>query len=141
MLGCGFEKSNGCAEAERKLEWSVSRIKGTSPISLITRWDERASRPTLTASLRIPSSTDHIIMSSSKLHTLYKQLIRAFTSQPSDLKTSGRLLAELKVRSVCHTLGLTDASLYQVVLIETGLIFPQTDYSTQDLVIARECTS
>lgn len=77
-------------------------------------------------------------MSSSKLHTLYKQLIRAFTSQPSDLKASGRLLAELKVRSVCYTLGLTDASFYQVVLIETGLIFPQTDYSTQDLVITRE---
>ena len=28
--------------------------------------------------------------------------------------------------------------LRQVVLIETGLIFPQSDYSTQDLVIARE---
>jgi hypothetical protein len=27
MLGCDFEKSNGCAEAERKLEWSVSRIE------------------------------------------------------------------------------------------------------------------
>jgi hypothetical protein len=37
---------------------------------------------------------------SSKLHTLHKQLLRAFTSQPSDLKTSGRLLAELKVRLV-----------------------------------------
>ncbi|KAI0254917.1 proteasome 26S subunit [Lactifluus subvellereus] len=60
-------------------------------------------------------------MSSSKLHTLYKQLVKAFTSHPSDLKTSGRLLADLKV-----------------VLIETGLIFPQGDYSTQDLVIARE---
>jgi len=77
-------------------------------------------------------------MSSPKLHTLYKQLIRAFTSQPSDLKTSGRLLAELKVRSVCYTLGLTDAPFYQVVLIESGLIFPQVDYSTQDLVIARK---
>ncbi|KAH9973087.1 proteasome 26S subunit [Lactifluus volemus] len=38
-------------------------------------------------------------MSSSKLHTLYKQLLRAFTSQPSDLKTSGKLLADLKVRT------------------------------------------
>ena len=78
-------------------------------------------------------------MSSSKLHTLYKQLVRAFTSQPSDLKTSGRLLLELKVRSVCYTLRLTDASFYQVILIETGLIFPQKDYITQDLVIARKC--
>ncbi|KAI9467227.1 proteasome 26S subunit [Lactarius psammicola] len=60
-------------------------------------------------------------MSSSKLHTLHKELVRAFASQPSDLKTSGRLLAELKV-----------------VLIETGLIFPQGEYSPRDLVIARE---
>ncbi|KAH9045179.1 proteasome 26S subunit [Lactarius pseudohatsudake] len=60
-------------------------------------------------------------MSSSKLRTLHKDLVRAFASQPSDLKTSGRLLAELKV-----------------VLIETGLIFPQGEYSPRDLVIARE---
>ena len=77
-------------------------------------------------------------MSPSKLHTLYKQLVRAFTSQPSDLKTSGRLLAELKVRLVCNAFGLTDAPFCQVVLIETGLIFPQKNFSTQDLVIARE---
>ncbi|KAI9447817.1 proteasome 26S subunit [Lactarius indigo] len=60
-------------------------------------------------------------MSSSKLHTLHKELVRAFASQPSDLKTSGRLLAELKV-----------------VLIETGLIFPQGEYNPRDLVISRE---
>jgi hypothetical protein len=115
MLGYGSEKSDGCAQAEKKLEWSVSRIEGASPNTVARLrglWDERASRPTLTSSLRVPSSTDHIIMSSSKLHTLYKQLIRAFTSQPANLKTSGRLLAELKVRSVCYTLGLTDASFY-----------------------------
>ena len=42
-------------------------------------------------------------MSSSKLHKLHKELIRAFTSHPSDLKTSGRLLAELKVRFIVTT--------------------------------------
>ena len=80
-------------------------------------------------------------MSSSKLHTLHKQLLSAFTSQPSDLKTSGRLLAELKVRLVCFSCVLSfrrRERLPQVVLIETGLIFPQGDYSTKDLVIARE---
>jgi hypothetical protein len=114
----------------------VSRIKGRGGrLCVRGKVDERASRPNLP--LRNTSST---VMSPSKLHTLYKQLVRAFTSQPSDLKTSGRLLAELKVRlvCVCHAFGLTDAPFCQVVLIETGLIFPQTDYSTQDLVIARE---
>ena len=27
MLGYGFAKSDGCAQAERKLKWSVSRIE------------------------------------------------------------------------------------------------------------------
>jgi len=98
--------------------------------------NERASRTANTASIQ------PIIMSSSKLHTLHKQLVSAFTSRPSDLKTSGRLLAELKVRLIYFSYALTShrrEPLRQVVLIETGLIFPQGDYSTQDLVIAREC--
>lgn len=33
MLGYGFEKSDWCAQAERKLEWSVSKIEGASPNS------------------------------------------------------------------------------------------------------------
>ena len=28
MLDYGFEKSDGCAEVERKLDWSVSKIEG-----------------------------------------------------------------------------------------------------------------
>jgi len=36
-------------------------------------------------------------------------------------------------------MSLMQPLLRQVVLIETGLIFPQGDYSTKDLVIAREC--
>ncbi|KAI0265176.1 proteasome 26S subunit [Gloeopeniophorella convolvens] len=58
---------------------------------------------------------------SSKLSTLYTDLVRAFTSQPPDLAKSGRLLAELKI-----------------VLIETGLLFPQDDYSEKDLCAARD---
>jgi len=33
MLGYGFEKSDGCTEAEIKLEWSVSKIEEASPIA------------------------------------------------------------------------------------------------------------
>lgn len=33
-----------------------------------------------------------------QLGVLYQELLKAFTSQPSDLKKSGTLLAQLKVR-------------------------------------------
>jgi hypothetical protein len=55
MLGYGFEKSDGCAQAEKKLEWSVSRIEGASPNTVARlrgRCGMNARRvPTLTPSL------------------------------------------------------------------------------------------
>lgn len=58
----------------------------------------RVSTGTSPRLARITQTCPELIMSSSKLHTLYKQLVRAFTSHPADMKTSGRLLADLKVR-------------------------------------------
>ncbi|KAI0068932.1 proteasome 26S subunit [Artomyces pyxidatus] len=60
-------------------------------------------------------------MSSSQLPGLYKELLRAFTSRPSDLQKTGQLLTQLKI-----------------VLIETGLIFPQRDHKPNELVVARD---
>jgi len=98
----GFENLTRMHGQIKELKCGGDEIEGTTD-RLCVRVGEmnaRRIRPCLQATQ---------IMSSSKLHTLYKQLVRAFTSQPSDLKTSGRLLAELKVRSVSYALGLTDA--------------------------------
>ncbi|KAI0092600.1 SAC3/GANP/Nin1/mts3/eIF-3 p25 family-domain-containing protein [Irpex rosettiformis] len=56
-----------------------------------------------------------------QLGVLYQELLKAFTSQPSDLQKSGSLLAQLKI-------GLIDA----------GLLIPQEGVNPQDLSIARE---
>ncbi|EIM88531.1 proteasome 26S subunit [Stereum hirsutum FP-91666 SS1] len=60
-------------------------------------------------------------MAPSQLQTLYKELIRAFDSKPSNLQKCGQLLAQLKI-----------------ALIENGLLFPTRDLSLEDLVAARD---
>ncbi|KAI0693566.1 proteasome 26S subunit [Cytidiella melzeri] len=56
-----------------------------------------------------------------QLGSLYHELVKAFTSQPSDLQKCGSLLAQLK-------LGLAQA----------GLLIPRGDVNLEDLVVARE---
>ncbi|KAI0053095.1 proteasome 26S subunit [Auriscalpium vulgare] len=58
---------------------------------------------------------------SSQLPNLHKELIRAFTSHPSDLAATGKLLARLKI-----------------VLIDTDLLFPQPSSNPKELVVARD---
>ncbi|KAL4075975.1 COP9 signalosome [Scleroderma yunnanense] len=60
-------------------------------------------------------------MSSRQLHSLYKELQRAFDARPTDLKKCGALLAQLKIG-----------------LIETGLLLPSGEASFNDMVIARD---
>ncbi len=108
MLSCLFSV-NGVEEGDSAARTDEETKVGCEERVVKTRYKIGMMDARRVRALRIPSNTDHIIMSSSKLHTLYKQLLRAFTSQPSDLKTSGRLLAELKVSLVCHALGLTNA--------------------------------
>ncbi|KAF8897386.1 SAC3/GANP/Nin1/mts3/eIF-3 p25 family-domain-containing protein [Infundibulicybe gibba] len=58
---------------------------------------------------------------SSQLKTLYHELQRSFSAQPSDLNKCGKLLAQLKIG-----------------LIETGLLLPQGERNPEDLVVARD---
>ncbi|KAI0347363.1 hypothetical protein BDW22DRAFT_1351790 [Trametopsis cervina] len=56
-----------------------------------------------------------------QLGSLYQELLKAFTSQPSDLQKCGTILAQLKIG-----------------LIQAGLLIPQGDVNLEDLAVARE---
>ena len=86
--------------------------------------------------LRVQNSTT---MAPQHLVALYNRLLRAFDARPSDLKTCGAVLAQLKVSIFFLTSLVSQHQLIsrQVGLMDAGLLIPSRKLGLEDLVMTR----